>query len=106
MTSSQSPWRPLPDTDRDRDRESGTNGDTDHHTPRWLAPDAKPATTAVLERFETSDGVTVAELADATGFTQRTIDRILGELATAGAVRESARRNPSMYWRQRRTNSE
>lgn len=76
--------------------------DTDRSAPgdRFLAPDARPALTAVLDVLETDATKTPAEVVAETGFTERSVDRILRELAAAGVVREQRRRaKPSLYRR-------
>lgn len=67
-------------------------------TDRWLAADAKPATAAVLEVLVQEGSMTTVELARATGFTERSVERILTELAGSGIVRGTQRTDrPARY---------
>lgn len=89
-------FQPAHAADTDGDEIEELAGDV-----RWLAPDARPAMTAVLDVLEGRRGATVADVADATGFTADTVGRILRELTTAGTVDRSAGKRASRYRRQR-----
>lgn len=65
---------------------------------RWLASDAKPATAAVLDVLVEEGPMTTVDIADATGFTEQSVERILTELAGGGIVRGTQRTDrPSRY---------
>lgn len=52
----------------------------------------------VLDALQADESPTLAKLVDATGFTEQTVDRILGELMTAGVVPKLyGGRRPLMY---------
>lgn len=58
---------------------------------RWLAPDAKPASNAVLAVLHEEGTMTIDDIVEATGFTASSVERILDELTSCGVVRSYRR---------------
>lgn len=85
------------DSDVDGDELDDNQGEV-----RWLAPDARPAMTAVLDVLEGGGSKTPDEIAGATGFTERTIARILRELTIAGTLSKSSSLRHGLRYRRRR----
>lgn len=77
------------------ERGTATWSETDD---RWLARDARPATAAVLDVLDSEGTMTAGDIAEATGFTEMSVERILGELAGNGIVRGYQRSDrPARY---------